>query len=288
MDIEFLDHCELPIKILKFLKLWQTIDNTKIYRIWGFFSHLTFVQLYFILPLVYLVKFKVFEGEPMTFVMIYLGLILKSFLIIYHVKSIEGLIRNLKELLDFTAIDTDTQRLKLRSHVKFMVRLFKVFLTSLILAVLPSLAIPFITNRLPYVMWIPFDYNSNKIVFWLTAIFEVINPVVGSAIVTSFDLISVNFLGMAAALLNELSKRIKIMSEGAKVKTDDEKHAELVNCIEVHQHIKTFVNEIENCFSSVLFVQRFLSSTLICLTVYNLSTVRNISDIWNFLWLKAQ
>jgi 7tm Odorant receptor len=153
-----------------------------------------------------------------------------------------------------------------------MVRLFKIFLASAVFAVSTNLAVPYFENRLPYTIWIPFNFNCNEIVFWITSILQVLIPMVGSAIVVNFNMIPVYFMGMAATLLSELSERMKMIAKGGK--TDKDKDRELVKCIVIHQRIRAFVQKIENCFSITFLAQGLLSSSFICMTSFLLSMVR--------------
>jgi 7tm Odorant receptor len=270
MDCEFLLHFESPIKVLMPLGLWQTKEKSKKYRVWGFVSQFIFLELYLILPLVYLLKVKQFEVEVMNFAFLLFGPTFKVLNLLLRMKSIEELLDELKNLINFTKFDMNTARNELRTQVKFMIRLFKFNLGLLILSVSMDSTVPFLQNRLPYKMWIPYSYE-NVIVFWTTSVLQITIGIVGCAIAVSLEFIPVNFMTMAATLLAELSERMKLIAEGGK--TDDEKYQELVKCIEIHLQIKSFVKKIENCFSITFFAQGFISSIFICLTVFLMSTV---------------
>jgi 7tm Odorant receptor len=270
MNSEFLVHFKLPLKVLEPLGLWQTKEKSKKYRVWGFISQFIFLELYFILPIVYLLKVKQFELEVMNFAFLLIGPIFKVLNLLSQMELVEDLLSELTDLINFTKFDLNSARNELKNQMKFIIRLFIFTFGLMILSVAMDSSVPFFGNGLPYKMWTPYSYD-NVIVFWITSVLQITIAIVGSAITVSLEFIPVNFMGMAAILLTELSERMKLIAEGGK--TDDEMYQELVKCIEIHLRIKSFVKKIENCFSITFFAQGFLSATFFCVTGFVLSTV---------------
>jgi 7tm Odorant receptor len=275
MDFNFFLHFDLPIKALKVLGFWQTKENSRKYRLWGFISHFIFLELFLILPLIHLLKVQQIEEEALNFLFIYLATNFKMLNLLSKMESVKDLLSELKELLVFTKFELDSARLELKRHVKFMARLLVIFWGSVIFSASTDLNGTLFEHRLPYKMWIPYDHN-NEFVFWITSVLEVFLTMVGSSIAVSLDLIPAFFMGMASNMLAELRERMKNLS--VDTTTDKEKYRELVKCIEIHLRLKTFVKKIENCFSVTFFAQGFFSSCTICLTTFVLSTVNYFSS----------
>lgn len=276
MVLNFLLHFELPIKFLKIFGIWQTKESSRKYRLWGFITHLIFMELYFILPLVYLLKINIYDEEVINFMFLFLGVIFKNVNFVSRMKSIDNLFLELKDLLELTALKSDITRLEMQKHVKFMIYMFRIILGSIMFTALADLSRPVLENHLPNTMWIPYDYNHNQFVFWTTTTLQFMISIVACPIIASLELIPVLFMGMAAKLLAELSERMNKTSGSGK--SDDEKYLELVKCIGIHLKIKDYAKNVENCFSITFFVQGFMSSTFICVNMFFLSTVTNFSN----------
>lgn len=270
MSFNYTFHFALPIKALKVLGFWPTNESSRKYRLWGFVSFLIFLTIFFVLSLILLVKFKRYEETAMNFVIVYLATMFKVLNLIYYLNSVKNLLRELTDLIEFTKSELDTARFELQKHVKFMVLLVFLF-GLLVFSVILDLIVPFYEYRLPYPMWIPYNYD-NEFIFWITSFVQIAISAASFIIVISVELIPVFFMGMAATILGELRERMQLISEGGK--TDDVKYKELVKCIEIHLRTRNFVKKIENCFSITFFVQGFFSATSICFTVYTLSKVR--------------
>jgi 7tm Odorant receptor len=275
MASNYISHFASPMKALKVFGFWPTKESSRKHRLWSFVSFLVFLILPFNLTLILLMKFKHFEESAINFVILYSSTIFKVLNLVYNLESVEDLMLDLKNLIEFTKSETDAIRLVLQRHVKFMVGLLVVS-GIFILSVLLDLAVPFFNHRLPYPMWIPYNYD-NEFIFWITAVVQVSVSIVACTVAICLKLVPVFFMGMAATILAELRDRMKLLSEDGK--TDDEKYKELVKCIKIHQRIRNLVQRIENCFSITFFMEGFFSSTSICLTVYILSRVRKRVNI---------
>jgi hypothetical protein len=269
MDSELLLHFQYPIKVFKVFGFWQKDESPKYLKWWKFVSKFAFMDLF--LVLVHLLMLGFFDEE--VFIVFFLCLVpcYKSNTFLYNFKSIENMCNDLQRLLEFSKYEENADRSDFRKEVKFMKRLFAVVVGTLVFSVLSDGLLPFFEDRLPYPMWIPYNYRYNEFVFWATSFAQIVVSLVNTLIFLSIYLFPLFLMGIAANLLKELSMRLKELSESQK--ESEENHKELVKCVELHLKIKSFVQNIESCFSTEIFVHGLIGSMLICLTCFMLLTV---------------
>lgn len=87
-------------------------------------------------------------------------------------------------------------------------------------------------------------------------------------------------MSFAIGLTDELSARLELIGSGG------DSNKELKKCIEIHQDLKNYVKTIQDNFAAAILVQGFLSSIIMCTTVFTMSMVRYFSLQTRFMVLK--
>lgn len=272
MVLNCLRHFELPLNNLKSFGLWQTKKSSTKYNLWTFVCVVICLELNIVLSLVHLLTSDQFDEEVLILCLIYAGPNFKFINLKSKMKLVKSLFSDLKLLLKFAKFEEASKRLELKKHSKFMIRLFRVFLGSIMFSASTDLAMPYFENRLPYKMWIPYNYCGPTLL-WLTSILQVVLALITSSIAISIDMIPIFFMGMVTVLLAIFSRQLEMFAES---ETNNKSYQELVNFVKIHLQIKSFVAKVEKCFSITFLAQGFLSSGFICLTAFQLSTVRQI------------
>jgi hypothetical protein len=221
--------------------------------------------------LISLLLLESFDEEVFDVFFLSLVSLSKSSHFLYNFKSIENICEELQELLVLSKYEKNIDRIDFKKEVKFMKRLFIVVVGSLVFSVLSDVLIPFFEDRLPYPMWIPYDYRCNYFLFWSTSMALIIVSLMNTVISLSIYLFPLFLMGVAVNLLRELSMRLKDLSQSEK--ETEETHKEVARCVEIHLKIKNFVKNIESCFSNEMFVHGLIGSMFICLTCFMLLMV---------------
>lgn len=271
MDQIFLGHFNLVVKSLEIFGLWRFNKRSNKFNFKGCASVIAFVTLNFILPLINLVRNESFDEEAVNLFLIFLGPSFKVMIFLLKIKSIENLLQDLTDLLEFTKFEENSGRKQLRKHVKLMRRLFVTFCGLVVFSILLALALPLFENRLPYKSWIPYNRKfTDKRQLWIFSTVQILLTLAGFPIAVCLELLPTYFVGIASVLLVELSMRLKAFSECENANGN---HSELVKCVKIHVKIKEFVSEIQKQFSIILFVQGFVNAALMCFTAFVMSTV---------------
>ena len=281
MDQTLLQHFNLPNKTLAVFGLWHNDEVSKFIRLLGFLSPLCFFLLNIILPMVNLFMSEMFHDEAMYYIAMYFGPAFKTVIFYFRIKSFKSLIEKLKNLLKFTQDEKNVERIKLRKHVRVMVRLFIVFIGSIIFSASTDISIPFLERRLPYKTWIPYEHEIiDEKSLWILSVLQILVAMIFATIAVSIEILPIFFISMAATMLSELSDQMKNLDRSQSA---DKKYLQLVECVKVHKKIADFIKEIENNFSVLFFVQGFFSSAFICLIALVLSAVNILFVVRAFL-----
>jgi 7tm Odorant receptor len=126
-------------------------------------------------------------------------------------------------------------------------------------------------------MYVPgVDYKNNELHFIIFAIYQM-TPVIVCSMVAAFDMLAVFFMAFAIGLIEELSNRVEQIGE--KGKTSAEQYKELIECMKIHQDIKSFVGLIQKHFSLFIMIQGFMSSLIFCSLAFIMTLVRKIERL---------
>jgi hypothetical protein len=267
MSDKYLSQFKHPLKILGIFGLWKP-KREKV--VLGFVATLAFIAINTISPIVFIFKSDSFDEEPTNIFFIYLGLSFKIVNFLLRIGAIEDLYEDLVRLLDSTKPRIDSKRENILKHERFMTRVLFIYIGSILISASLDITVPMFEDKLPYKVWIPYNYRANLFVFWLTSVMQIVFAMVGSTVAICIESIAIFFMALAGTLLAELAERMETLSETG---TADEKHSELVKCVESHLKIKKFVSKIEKQFSNTFLTQSLTSASFICLSAYLMSRV---------------
>lgn len=284
MNAELFKPLKICFKVFKVLGLWQDGTQSWTYFITGFIFHFFIIYVFFAGEILYaffeakdLIEFIDVLGLSTAF----LAVIAKSINLFMKLKNVKQSVSSLEHLLKFSAIDDHSPRLKLQARIDFVIQVYKVFVTSAWLTCFSGIFVPIFTGDLPYKVWFPFDTKNSSTGFMVGASYMVTNSFVASLTDMTLDILPVVFMTYAIGLIDELADRFTDMGK-AKNLVESKKYVqvksklvseELRQCVELQQKIKKFVEEIQENFSSAIFVQALLSSVILCTNAFTLSQV---------------
>jgi hypothetical protein len=294
MDADLYKPFKIVFKVLEKLGLWRKSDQT--YR--SFVSccafQFTLICIYVTAMMIYgfkaenLIDFvDSFSVGIATFTMA-----LKTINFFIRIRGFGKFLENLNSLLDFSADPRFADRVHIRKEVNFAFKVYKIFFVSGMTTCSSSVLVPFFAHQLPFKAWFPFTTEYGTIGFWIASTYLVVHSFCIAAIDVALDILPVIFMSFAVGLLNELAARLSEIGKiDARTEFDGpgnmnkylreriknyKTRKELVKCIEMHQKIKEFVMEIERNFAASMLIQGIMSSVILCMSAFTLSTVSKI------------
>ena len=182
---------------------------------------------------------------------------------LFKVKKISKLVESLNQLLEFSYHPLTGNRDQLREQIKFAHNIYIGSWVSAFVTCSIAAFVPFLSHKIPYKAWFPFDTETSEIGFWAASAYVVLNTYVVSSIDITVNMFPVVLMSFTVGLTNELGDRL----------AGCQSNEELVQCVKVHQRIKKFHVKVLESFSTVTFLQALLSSFMICTSVFTMSIV---------------
>lgn len=269
MDSAIFGTFKIPLKNLRTFGLWQTKKSSWSYFIYGIFMHIIFIDLFTALQFAYLFSFETFEdfANLMSMLPTYTALCLKSINWFYNLNAIEALFDRIQDNLDCGFITE-----KLLSHGKRTSKIFKVFWASAAASCILGAFVPVISHTLPYRMWFPYEYDNNLPMFWLGAIYQIVNTLCYSGVDIVLDTFPVFFMGFILGMVEQLSDRLEALKKQTAA-TSIENKKELLKCIKYQLNILEITRRVERFFSMVFLLRGLMSTLILCTTSYALTIV---------------
>jgi hypothetical protein len=261
---------DLQLKVLRLFGLWQPENSAKALKIRGFVSHSVFLLITLILPILNYFFFDanvVYVGIVIAF---YLGPNLKIPILLFRMKNFVQLFDEMVNLVKKTK---SNDRINLRKHAKLMEKVMKFFYVVILGINAMELMNALREQSVPYKSWLPHKHQFVIDHTYPLSMVQVVLVTLAQFVSISLEVLPVSFIGMSSVLMVELSERMERLSDD---KTDEENgYEEMKTCVQLHLEITDFVKKIQDQFSTMLFIQGFLSSAYLCVYVLYLSKVRS-------------
>lgn len=117
-----------------------------------------------------------------------------------------------------------------------------------------------------------FDAGSTEA--YTSSVYLCVSCVHGAFAVMNVNILPIIILSYGIGLLDELAARLKCF--GTSKEFDYE---ELKKCIEIHQMIKNFIHEVNDCFRLMFYLQNIFSRLIICIFAFNLVYTKNHDEL---------
>jgi hypothetical protein len=297
----FSEILEKPIKYLTLTGIWIDRNSSWIRITLAILSHIIFIDIYMVFVIVHITTvktateaFKLLEVVPFSF-----GLFILTISIIANKTRIENLVEESRKL-ENEAWMLRNRGNKLQKRINTINNVFKGTFGFLSTFILLRTIICIASQVLPTVIWLPYDYNSSKILFWLTMMHESIGSTVYIPVSIVIDYFFKFFICFATGMIEELNERmLKIMEKSEedeagpscsqrgsiqrraqKEKKEKERRLkELSECVEVQLRLKKFVSEIESIFGVILAEQGIFTVFIMCTTAVSLTIVSSSNPL---------
>lgn len=275
MTLELLAVFDKPLRFLRICGIWLDKDVRKVQIFFYVIMHLVFAELFCVLEIMHMTNVEsvadIAEG------LIGIGLIfqssIKTLYFIYNKDKLEKLMITLESLIQNVSWKWQKSDGKLKRRVAQANKVFKAYLALALSGYFAGYLKPFANHELAFKLWLPFDIQSNEILFWLTVVYEGIEGIFFTPLVIIIDSYPIFFLGFAIGLIEELSDLMEDLNCDQHVETSREGYNDLVHYIELQLDIKKFVVEIQDIFAMILFIQAFISTSNLCTTSFSLTIV---------------
>jgi odorant receptor len=275
MDVELQKPFKLCFKVLTNLGWWQDGNQSWSYVAYGTLVH--FVEFYvFLLELVLYILWDILPCDEIDLIEICdvlgLALALTSATIragnfIYNLKQIKQSCKTLETLMKFSADDRWKSREKLRERVDFGLKVYKLYLFVAYTACGLTILLPIFLDKLPWSVWLPSSIKENLAGFWIASLYFIGNSVVAALTDMTLAILPVIFMTFAIGFIEELTDRLEMIGK------DEEKTKEFIKCVEIQIRIKAYVAEIQDNFSTAIFIQGLLGSVILCMNAFTMTMV---------------
>nr|UEN71232.1 olfactory receptor 49 [Gregopimpla kuwanae] len=150
-------------------------------------------------------------------------------------------------------------------------------------------------KTLPFNAWIPFNYTT-PLCFWSAYLHQIFAHGYGAAVGTVYDILLCALISQACGQLKILQFRFQFMTrtiadqiiadENKFNHEDDKQKVEskiLAKHINQHLDIYQFASSVNDAFSIVIFMQCAVSTFVLCISIYTLSRLDEISTKFIFI-----
>jgi hypothetical protein len=267
----FLPQFDLQLKVLAFFGFWQPENSTRALKIRCVVFHSVFILVTLVFPLINFFYYGENLENVSVHIALYVGPNLKIPILMFRMKNFVQLFEEMRSLIEFTKSKENRDRINLRKHVKLMEKVTIIILVIILGINMVELMNAMRNHSVPYKSWLPHKIQFVIDFAYPLSIVQVLLITFTETFTTIIEILPVSFIGMTSVLLAELSERMERFSDR---KTDEESdYKELKACVQIHHEISAFVKKIQAQFSTMLFIQGFLSSAYLCSFVLDLSRV---------------
>lgn len=280
-NFDFAAPLKIPFKIFTLSGMWQDEKATKLYKFYGLL-HFFGVGVWMLGELIYMIYAESLldASDNISILFTYVGMSVKSFLFVCKLKEITRSIEDLKGLALLLQEKNDGKSLELLKqrtnqtqtifHVTWGLCLTATFFSGVV-PIVSYIANPHPPYKIGFKTWAPFDFTYSFKGFVCIAAFQILNPVFYCGVVASGDLLPVFFFNAATGLLEEFSDKMKTIL-AVKV-SDDDVTKNLVDFVEIHLKIKSFIKACDRTFAPMIFTQGAISLIILCTGSFTMSKV---------------
>lgn len=280
-EFDYLFPLRIPFKVFKLSGLWQDKNASTLYKVYGFVHVVFGMGIFTLCQMIYLVKAKsVLEASDcLSIFFTYIGCLIKATTVIVKLQDIFEALDHYESVaesiqaMDKKPLNYLKARLTQANNI-FLVLWGSCFVTTIFGGIYPFVAFylnphpPFKTS---YKMWAPFDFDESVPGFFAVAILELFNPILYSCVVATVVSLPVFFFNAASGLIEELT--LKLSNIETETDNQDDATKQLIECIELHLKIKSFIKKVERIFSTMIFAEAACSLVIFCTTSFLLSKV---------------
>lgn len=272
MDFEDTSPFKVPTKILRLTGTCINAESSCTQQVYG-------IGILLLFPALVVVSHVLCFPRPGTFEELsYLILcFLSNFGIFMKTLNFTVKLRQIEELIDLSQelFDECADKEKVNQKLKTMKWFVKVYISTVVTATLVSTFK--CAYELPMPMWLPFEVDNNQWFYWTVAIYQSIYCNVFGLVMAVVDFFPLFFVIYTIGFLEVLQNRLeslKTVFEDNLVAQDFDKNVnELKKCIKFQEKINDCIAKVVNTFSSVLLLQGFSSTFILCFTAFLLTTV---------------
>ena len=269
MNVELLKPFNLCFKVLKYLGFWQDGSQSWSYFFIGYFNHFCVFELFIIAQILYLANIKSENVsledcvDLLRVFIVYISLGARSFSFIAKIGEITKAVENVKEIAAFDRDSSFVLKGHASRRLKTINKIIKIYWFCGFMATMSSICAGIISHELPVQIWLPFSTKGSEVWFYVTTCLLIVNISFMTTVAAVLDMLPLVFLCFIIGWIEELCDRLR------EVKTNDE----LIECVKIHIKIKKFVKIVHETFAFVILFDGFLSSTMLCICAFLLSTV---------------
>ena len=236
-----------PLFMFNFFGLWTKNNKTSKFfnKLLKFFFHLIFTFIFIILMVINLFKISNLKNatESLYITLTEIALLTKLIILYKNRKNIMHLIELINHN-DFLIKNLNNQKM-IKSHEKFLFKIYKLYSFISISAALSAYAVPLFAQIkiFPFPAWYPFNWENNNLIYILLYIYQIIGMTMHCLLNVNNDIfyayimfivhMQLIVLGENLRKLNNKNKKIFIYNEN----NYNEEFLHLIKCVKHHRFI---------------------------------------------------
>lgn len=268
----------VPIKTLKsvvnLIGLRRDGKQSKFYTIIGYLNYLLLNMCFNLVQINHLIDKADWQEKMvnMSLAATVFSVSFKVHMYLKRVHSFHSLEQNLRKLFE---ISEDLRvRTIIENKLKVITRIMQVFAVIMLINGL-VVFVAFAFGSLPFKARYPFDTKEMSVGFYVAAFHGNFACIYGESVLYFFSIYPVIFIVYSTGVVDGLALRLSRI--GLRIEQTNEGYDELIKCIKIHQKVRIYVEEIQQCFKIAFFFQGSVMTLILGLTVFTLSYVKDIS-----------
>lgn len=273
---DYFSSFKLPSFFMKYLGWWQQKDSHWSVRASRIILHFLLVELFVIFQTAYLID-RIVNGtilewsDTLSVLFTYYAMMIKCYWFMMQTETLKRLMKNMKVLLELSSFGRARKnRPSLEVKLRQLGRMSSQFFAAAYMMCILSAVLPLLRKEkgLTYDTWHLWNYKNNDTIFWLLAAGEFFQSIYATSIGCSLDIILFVSLGFVPVILDEISTEIRSI-DGSNENSSDK----LEKCVECHIKTKDYIKYVSRNFSIFFFIQSFMSSVIVCASIFLLTSV---------------
>lgn len=262
---KYLQSFRLCFAIFKKVGMWQNGKQPIRYVVYGVVAQIFYTIWFLIGQLMYTLKTENYDEKlkNFSFLATNVAALAKYINFLVNLNKIETLYGHLVSL-----VDEFNEKRKFEKSMETGFLIFKLLLLSGLSGSCGLIYESIVNGELQF--WLPFEIEPNSWAFKVGLVHLVMNFAFIVPLNASLNILPVLFMSSAIGLLKSFTEKLKNLR---KIEDSQELEIELKKCIDLHNEIETYVNEIQNSFGKTIFFQGNVSMVSLCFYALSVAVV---------------
>jgi hypothetical protein len=198
------------------------------------------------------------------------AIFIRSIHFLLHRKKFEEILSCVGEIIEQKSFTTGNG---LNQRVSLIQKIVKGGVIALSVGTSLMTVVTLLSHKLTFKMWFPYDHSSNEALFWLSVFYQLFLFVILGPVGVSIEFFPIIIVCYAIGIVDDVSEKLEEIGSGKGQEGEDLK--ELKVLIDIQRKTYDLVSKVTDVFGKLIWMQAFLSTVVLCSTVFTLAKVRS-------------